>query len=389
MPRLRMILAMLFATGATVWAAEGTTMTTPAGTTHEMVLVPAGPFEMGSTSGAADEQPLHTVELASFYIGKYEATAGQYVAFMNAIDVNGDGEGHEFLNLDDPDVQVQATGDVHELRDPQLANHPVVEVSWYGAQAYCGWAGLRLPTEAEWEKAARGTDGRTYPWGEGIDGSKANYLNSGDAFDNGTTPVGLYPDGASAHGALDMTGNVTEWVWDWYDAGYYGISPEDNPQGPPEGSSRVFRGGSHENPVGANGASFLYAANRDKISAGRTHGVRGFRCAQDVASSTAVLDEDESPLPNAHRLWQNSPNPFNPTTTIRYMVSRPGPVNLVIYDILGRRVRGLVEESVPAGTYSISWDGSDDQGQPAATGVYFYLLRADGFASVRRMAMIR
>ena len=212
MPRLRLILILFLTTGAAVWAAEGITMTTPAGTTHEMVLVPAGPFEMGSTGGAADEQPVHTVELESFYIGMYEVAAAQYVAFLNAIDGNDDGEGHELLDLDDEEgnAQLGRSGDV--LTDQALADHPVVEVSWYGAQAYCGWAGLRLPTEAEWEKAARGTDGRTYPWGEGIDGSKANYLDSGDAFDGRTTPVGLFPDGASPYGALDMAGNVWEWV---------------------------------------------------------------------------------------------------------------------------------------------------------------------------------
>ena len=170
---------------------------------------------------------------------------------------------------------------------------------------------------------------------------------------------------------------------DWYDSQYYGISPARDPQGAPEGSSRVYRGGS----VG-NGVGFLTGANRDKASARRTSGGIGFRCAQNDVR-TAVGEGYGSTLPDAHRLWQNSPNPFNAATTIRYLVPRAGPVELVIYDILGRRVRALVEDSVPAGTYSITWDGRDDQGQPVASGVFLYLFQADGFRSVRRMALIQ
>ena len=213
---MRKTLVLFLVLHSGVWANEEITLTTPAGTTYEMLLVPAGPFEMGSTNGAPDEAPVHTVQLEAFYIDKYEVTAAQYVAFLNATGGNEDGEGHPLLDLEDSldDAQVARSGDVYALKDQELADHPVVEVSWYGAWTYCGWAGLRLPTEAEWEKAARGTDGRKFPWGEEIDGIKANYLDSGDAFDNGTTPVGLFPDGASPYGALDMAGNVWEWVWD-------------------------------------------------------------------------------------------------------------------------------------------------------------------------------
>ena len=230
-------------------------MTTPDGVVTELVHVHAGPFEMGSEGGFSNERPVHTVELDGFYIDKYEVTNAQYEAFVTT----GDGLPSDYA-------------DDNSFNGPQ---HPVVGVSWLDAQMYCGWAGLRLPTEAEWEKAARGSDGRTYPWGEGIDGDKANYQNSGDAFDNGTTPVGHYPDGVSPYGAFDLAGNVWEWVWDRYDGEYYASSPSSNPQGPSSGSFRVLQGGARLGNLG-----FLRAAYRRGVGPAASGSVVGFRCAQ-------------------------------------------------------------------------------------------------------------
>ena len=190
-----------------------------------MVYVPEGAFEMGSktmSSGYPDEKPIHTVYLDAFWIDQTEVTNAMYA------DCVADGSCKNMADYMDE------TG---------KKGHPVVGVDWYNAHAYCEWAGRRLPSEAEWEKAARGTDGRTYPWGEGISCSLANYKPENYCVGD-TSAVGSYPNGASPFGALDMAGNVREWVQDWYDSDYYNNSPSSNPTGPSSGDSRVLRGGS-------------------------------------------------------------------------------------------------------------------------------------------------
>jgi len=228
-------------------------VTTPAGTTHEMVLVLEGEFNMGSNSGEGDERPVHTVFLDGFYIDKYEVTNAQYQAFVEATD------------------RAQSEyADDNRFNGPQ---QPVVGVSWFDANDYCTWTGLRLPTEAEWEKVARGTDGRTYPWGEGIDASKANY----DMDIGMTTRVGSYPEGVSPYGAYDMAGNAWEWVTDWYGFDYYVSSPVHNPTGPESGSYRVIRGGSWDhNPSGLRTTTRVRRHPSDSLNY-----IVGFRCTRD------------------------------------------------------------------------------------------------------------
>ena len=192
-----------------------------------MVLVPEGEFEMGSEDGWESEQPVHTVYLFSFWIDQTEVTIQQYKLCVEA-------EACEEPR--DPDSFTRNG----YYTNAAFNNYPVINVSWYDAVKYCEWAGRRLPTEAEWEKAARGVDGNIYPWGDGINCELANYVGCvGD-----TDEVGSYPLGASPYGVLDMSGNVWEWVADWYFIGYYEESPLDYPLGPESGAYRVVRGGS-------------------------------------------------------------------------------------------------------------------------------------------------
>jgi formylglycine-generating enzyme required for sulfatase activity len=217
-----------------------------------MVHVLAGEFIMGS-DWDSDEQPVHTVYLDAFYIDKTEVTNAQYRKCVEA------GACEEPGCWDDSDFNAP--------------DQPVVCVNWYQAQDYCEWAGKQLPTEAEWEKAARGTDGRTYPWGEGIDCEHAHYLGCDPTMV--TVPVGSKPKGASPYGALDMAGNVREWVADWYDSGYYATSPESNPKGPASGDDRVVRDGSWD--IGGRGVS---AAKRFSLPPDSPYAHLGFRCAR-------------------------------------------------------------------------------------------------------------
>ena len=174
---------------------------------------------MGSDRFAVD-RPVHTVQLDAYCIDKYEVTNELYQAYVRASE----------------------TGQPFYARNSRFnaPQQPVVGVTWFDAQDYCSWAGMRLPTEAEWEKAARGTDGRAYPWGEDITSANANF--GADAKVDATTAVGSFPDGVSPYGAHDLGGNVWEWVADWFDDRYYESSPASNPSGPPSGTKRAQRG---------------------------------------------------------------------------------------------------------------------------------------------------
>ena len=261
----------------------------------EMVLVPAGDFTMGSTVGGTNEQPVHTVYLDAFYIDKYEVTNAQFELFIDAggytTQAYWSAEGWSARSTYGWTLPPYWTdGDMHS--GPAWPDFPVHGVSWYEAEAYANFAGKRLPTEAEWEKAARGTDQRTYPWGEGIDGRRANYYASGDRYESGTTPVGFYDgrldttwnfqttDSPSPYGAYDMAGNVWEWVADWYGETYYSASPASNPTGPLTGSYRVLRGGGWYNLPGLlRSASRLNYSPINRTLYDIPH---GFRCARTL-----------------------------------------------------------------------------------------------------------
>ena len=257
---------------------------TPIRDSAPMVSVPAGEFTMGSNDGNNDEKPAHTVYLDAFWIDKFEVTNTQYATCFNAGACKA------------PSQNGSNTRGGY-FGNPQFNNYPVIYVSWNDADAYCTWAGKRLPTEAEWEKAARGTDGRKHPWGNAWDGTRLNSWDSvprpGD-----TTAVGSYPSGSSPYSALDMAGNVWEWTADWYDPNYYANSPRNNPKGPTTGLNRTLRGGSWSTTQSNVSAS--YRSSYDYI--GHTNAI-GFRCAQSSPSlaptqeSSATSKPTETPKP--------------------------------------------------------------------------------------------
>ncbi|MBG0785467.1 MAG: SUMF1/EgtB/PvdO family nonheme iron enzyme [Anaerolineaceae bacterium] len=234
----------------------------------EMVYVPAGEFLMGSEDGDSDEAPEHTVYLDAYWIYQHEVTNEQYAVFLNEMG-NQTEDSVTWLDISSTYTIIHESGG-EWTADSGYEDHPVVEVTWYGAQAYCEWAGGGLPTEAQWEKAARGEDGNTYPWGEASPNCDlAQYSGcSGDAI-----TVGSLPAGASEYGALDMAGNVWEWVADWYDAGYYEDSSSQNPKGPASGMYRVLRSGAWHN-----NERYLRASNRHRNDPGSSNDYNGFRC---------------------------------------------------------------------------------------------------------------
>jgi len=213
-----------------------------------MVYVPAGEFTMGSKDNEGDEgeHPQRKVTLDAFYIYKTEVTVAQYRRFCTAT-----------KREMPPEPAWKWTED-----------RPIVNVTWSDANDYAQWAGAALPTEAQWEKAARGTDGRLYAWGnKWAEDTSVHSVGK-------TAPVGSCPKGASPYGALDMTGNVWEWCADWYDPDYYATSPLVNPPGPKTGTTRVLRGGSW----GFNVPEFFRVTYRNRCSPQCKYGDYGFRC---------------------------------------------------------------------------------------------------------------
>ncbi|CAN2048322.1 formylglycine-generating enzyme [Candidatus Magnetomoraceae bacterium gMMP-1] len=272
------------------YKADGSFSKTP------MVKVPEGWFIMGSDNGSNDEKYRHEVYLDDFYIEKYEVSAAQYAAFLNNVadsekakkyaDVScdrctvmyGDASEPYFKTVRGKRVEVRRTVKKYFPRKG-YENRPANYISWHGANAYCRWIGRRLPTEAEWEKAARGTDGRKYPWGNN-DSSKNHNLavydyNGHDDKWTDMKDVDSLSAGRSPYGAHHMAGNVWEWVADWYDETYYQKGVIENPRGPSSGSSRVLRGGSWDY-----GMRSVRLAFRNNYSPEDRSDSLGFRCAQ-------------------------------------------------------------------------------------------------------------
>ena len=252
----------------------------------QMVLIPEGSFKMGDhfNEGEASERPVHTVELEAFYMDAYEVTNDQYAKFLNEYESDKDKAGHRFFNLKDSDIVMD--GEKYKSK-AGLGNYPVTQVSWYGAAAYAQFYSKRLPTEAEWEKAARGKlIGQRYPWSKGnsITHDDANYTGKGgaDQWNLTPAPVGSFPP--NGYGLYDMAGNVGEWCIDEYSAAFYVNSPKSKPVAGglisfvnnnfvDVRADRVIRGGNwFDEPVG------LRVAGRSRGGPDGFSGLTGFRC---------------------------------------------------------------------------------------------------------------
>jgi len=225
---------------------------------YAMVLVPAGEFLMGSdpkrdSQASSDEQPQFRLNLPAYYIGLYPVTNRQYIRFL-ADSRYGQGGGSR-------------------LNEARYADHPVVDVTWDDANAYAKWAGLRLPSEAEWEKAARGTDGRIYPWGDAWATDRCRF--DGNKGSEQTCAVWEYPSGTSPYGALNMSGNVWEWCADWWDDDAYKRYANEGYKPPTTGSYRVFRGGSWFHVAG-----FCRSGDRNYGVPSYRHDCYGFRLSR-------------------------------------------------------------------------------------------------------------
>jgi formylglycine-generating enzyme required for sulfatase activity len=285
-PALCLILAIAVCTGQKTKINDGY---------GDYVLVPAGEFEMGDIfdEGHSDEIPVHTVYLDAYFIGKYKVTNQEFEKFI---------EDNGYKN---PDYWISGGfgqyGPIPEHWNeekykgggiPGNEDYPVVGISWFEAMAYCRWLSektgntYRLPTEAEWEKAARGTGKRRYAWGNAIDETYTNYDSGKKREEMSLTPVGFYDGGirngkknhsnASPYGAFDMTGSTSEWCLDWYGRDYYSVSPSRNPQGPDTGQSRVMRSAGY-----IDSAYYQRTASRHKRGAHAKSFASGFRCVRE------------------------------------------------------------------------------------------------------------
>ena len=225
-----------------------------------MVEIPAGEFTMGLDEMQAleDERPMHLVWVDRFSMDLHEVATAQYAEFLSA-------------------THRPAPWQWHEMDLLQARDRPVIGVDWSDADAYCRWKGKRLPTEAEWEKSARGTDGRLYPWGNQVPRKDlANFaLGARFSYSQVLMPVQSYEFGKSPYGLYHMAGNVWEWVQDWYAVNYYEVSPERNPQGPEQGQLKVLRGGSWSDLP-----KYLLTYGRFRLPPETRNSYTGFRCAR-------------------------------------------------------------------------------------------------------------
>ncbi len=269
--RSMMLMGIVLVAAPAVTVAEGLEKEVKGKDGAPMVLIPEGSFPMGvphgDRDGGRDEYPRHDVFVNNFYIDKFELTNGRYLEFVKA------------TNHRVPQNPKNATRNLWQgdTITESLTDRPVVNVDWADANAYCQWAGKRLPTEAEWEKAAKGTADRRFPWGNVEPTNKHLNFNQQWIGEKTLMPVGSYELGKSPFGVYDMAGNVWEWVNDWYDAKYYEKSPAKNPTGPETGTKRVLRGSGWQNETPT--VRIFTRVDSDPTIRNES---TGFRCAMDV-----------------------------------------------------------------------------------------------------------
>lgn len=237
----------------------------------EMVLIPAGEFVRGTGVGGYDEQPERRIYLEAYLIDRYEVTNFYYQQFVQATGHRKAGPPSRYAK---------------NMAKMRGINQPVVYVSWDDADSYCRWKGKRLPTEAEWEKAMRGTDGRLWPWGNHLDWAASNRAHVNDGYE-ATAPVGAFPKDVSPFGVADGGGNVIEWVADWYGEEAYRLSEDRNPKGPEHGTFRVMRGGSYTT-TGVD----VRVTSRSKMVPDFRDETIGFRCAKSAAKGGGAVTSE-------------------------------------------------------------------------------------------------
>ena len=316
-----------------------------------MVYVPAGEFQMGSDNGDDDEGPVYEVAMHSFWIDRIEVTNGQY---QRCAEKGGCDPPREGNRLPPASYYGKSAYD----------DYPVVNVSWHQATGYCSWAGARLPTEAEWEYAARGPDARVFPWGDEFDGTQLNYCDANcpgdladETVDDGykdTAPVGSYPEGASWCGALDLAGNVCEWVADWYAEDTFESSSSRDPTGPSSGKDRVLRGGSwYDGPSGVG------SAGRSRNKPDDALNLLGFRCVRSSEHATGI--------PTAVSTTRHTPTPTATPTRTPTPTSTPTPTpsGPALGDTWTRPADDMAMVYVPPGEFRMGSDTGDDDQKPA------------------------
>ena len=403
-----------------------------------MINISGGTFTMGNNNPPFmfdDQDPEHLVTIDDFTLGETEVSNTYYVIFLNDMaslgnlmieeGVPGDwssdsteiANGHAWSIMADSTLPGLWSGEVliklsdiagggqHPLNRCWIEldttsyifsvvegyeNWPASWVNWYGAMMYADYYGLSLPTEAEWEYAARAGQQLEYPTNDGnLSYSQANYGTGfgGPSGETYLSPVGeLFPP--NPFGLYNMTGNVSEWCLDWYNANFYQICVDNNyylnplnDNIPGDVEVKVLRGGSHTYP-----GSFAMSSHRLDTPPFVTTDHMGFRVALRMQQ---LNNKKEIQLPKIINLHQNYPNPFNPTTTLHYDLPEDELVNITIYDMIGRVVKTMVNSQQNAGFKSVRWNATNDKGVPVSAGLYLYTIQAGEFMQTKKMVLLK